>query len=152
MSNLSDKELDRLSREAADSYEPDSSSLSWSRLEQKLIEQMPERPPDVFRFGQVRPWVWAPAVVLVAGISFYIIKNSFYSQHSTRKNEPESQIKTKTIDGSGPSEATTVYTDSISSGADAASGNRNASIPEQSKAVPDAGTVHTKTACTRCQP
>jgi len=36
MSNLSDKEIDRLSREAADSYEPDHSSLSWSRLEQKL--------------------------------------------------------------------------------------------------------------------
>ena len=75
MSNLSDKEIDRLSREAADSYEPDDSSLSWSRLEQKLVEQMPERPPDGFRFGRINPYVWGPAIVLIAGASFFFIKN-----------------------------------------------------------------------------
>ncbi|MEJ0079406.1 MAG: hypothetical protein WDM78_00210 [Puia sp.] len=58
MLNLSDKEIDRLSREAADSYEPNDSSLSWSRLEQKLAQQMPERPPDGFRFGRINPYVW----------------------------------------------------------------------------------------------
>ncbi len=38
MSNLSDKELDRLSREAADSYEPDTSSTV---LEQARAEAYP---------------------------------------------------------------------------------------------------------------
>ena len=83
MSNLSDKEIDRLSREAADSYEPDDSSLSWSRLEQKLDQTMPERPPDSFRFGRMNPYVWGPAVILLAGASFFTIKNIHYSQHST---------------------------------------------------------------------
>jgi hypothetical protein len=92
MSNLSDKEIDRLSREAADSYEPDYSSLSWSRLEQKLIEQMPERPPDGFSFGRINPYLWGPAVLLVAGVSFFMIKNNIYSKPSTRTNEPASQI------------------------------------------------------------
>ncbi len=84
MLNLSDKEIDRLSREAADSYEPDDSSLSWSRLEQKLAQQMPERPPDGFRFGRINPYVWGPAIILLAGASFFFIKNVIYSQHSTR--------------------------------------------------------------------
>jgi hypothetical protein len=91
MSNLSDKEIDRLSRDAADSYEPDASSLSWTRLEQKLVEQMPERPPDGFRFGRISPYVWGPAVVLIAGISFYFIKTNNYSKLSTRNDIPVTQ-------------------------------------------------------------
>ncbi len=87
MSNLSDKDIDRLSREAADSYEPDTSSLSWTRLEQKLKEQMPERPPDGFRFGRINPYIWGPAVVLLAGASFFFIKKNIYSEDSTRTNQ-----------------------------------------------------------------
>src|SRR4051794_37349706 len=91
MSNLSDKEIDRLSREAADSYEPNESSLSWSRLEQKLAQQMPERPPDGFRFSRINPYIWGPAVVLLARTSFFFVKNLFYSKHSTRNNQYLSQ-------------------------------------------------------------
>ncbi len=87
MSNLSDKDIDRLSREAADFYEPDHSSLSWTKLEQKLIEQIPERPPDGFRFGRINPYMWGSAIVLITGISFFAIKNIYYSQHSTRTNQ-----------------------------------------------------------------
>jgi hypothetical protein len=83
MLNLSDKDIDRLSREAADSFEPDHSKLSWSRLEQKLTQQMPERPPDGFAFGRIKPYVWGPALAIIATISFYLIKNNFYSQLST---------------------------------------------------------------------
>ncbi|MDP9042789.1 MAG: hypothetical protein M3N30_12475, partial [Bacteroidota bacterium] len=91
MSNLSDKEIDRLSREAADSYEPDDSSLSWSRLEQKLIKEMPERPPDGFHFGRINPYVWAPAAILIAGVSFFFFKNTIYSKHSTRNSTTVNQ-------------------------------------------------------------
>jgi hypothetical protein len=87
MSNLSDKEIDRLSREAAESYEPDHSSLSWSRLEQMLTEQMPERPPDGFRFGRINPYIWGPAVVLFAGLSFYLIKTKIYRSYSTQTSQ-----------------------------------------------------------------
>lgn len=115
MSNLSDKEIDRLGREASDLYEPDSSTLSWSRLEQKLIEQMPERPPDGFRFGRISPYVWGPAVVLLAGISFYFIKNQIYSQLSTRTSEQINKNKTESSADSRKSETEAFYTDSISS-------------------------------------
>ena len=91
MLNLSDKDIDRLSREAADSFEPDHSNLSWSRLEQKLTEQMPERPPDRFAFGRFKPYVWGPALAIVATLSFYLIKNNFYSPLSTRTTQPVNQ-------------------------------------------------------------
>jgi hypothetical protein len=94
MSNLSDKDIDRLSREAADSFEPDHDSLSWSRLEQMLTEQMPERPPDGFRFGRVHPYIWGPAVVFIAGISFYLIKSKIYSKNSTPVTQTVIQIPT----------------------------------------------------------
>jgi hypothetical protein len=112
MSNLSDKELDRLSREAAEYYEPDQSSLSWSRLEQKLSGQMPERPPDGFRFGRINPYVWGPAAVLLAGASFFLIKNNFYSKYSTQTISTVSRSDSKV--GSSQSGGNTIYLDSIS--------------------------------------
>jgi len=127
MSNLSDKEIDRLSREASDLYEPDSSSLSWSRLEHMLTKQMPERPPDGFRFGRISPYVWGPAVVLLAGISFYFLKNSIYSELSTRKTEPVKQNSSANLKDSDRSDAQILYTDSLSSAQNpSASGNGNA--------------------------
>ena len=113
MSNLSDKEIDRLSREAADSFEPDASSLSWTSLEQKLVEQMPERPPDGFQFGRISPYIWGPAVVLIAGISTYFIKTNFYSKLSTQPNVPVSQItKLQRVD-SNKSVVTREYADGL---------------------------------------
>ncbi len=100
MSNLSDKDIDRLSRDAADLYEPDPSSLSWNRLEQKLIEQIPERPPDGFRFSRMNPLVWGSAVIVIAGLSIFTIKNFNYSQHSTRSNQQLSEGLTTRQSGS----------------------------------------------------
>jgi hypothetical protein len=114
MSNLSDKDIDQLSREAADSYEPDHSSLSWSRLERKLIEQIPERPPDGFRFGRINPYIWGMAVLMIAGISVFTIKNFNYRQHSTRTNQlivPGTRSATSVAKKIN---ASTIHTDSIS--------------------------------------
>ncbi len=115
MSNLSDKEIDRLSREAADFFEPDHSSLSWAKLEQKLIEQIPERPPDVFRFGRINPYLWGSAVVLIAGVSFFVIKNIYYSQHSTPTIHPV-VLKVPSLDAnSKKANDNKIYSDSSSS-------------------------------------
>ncbi len=114
MSNLSDKEIDRLSREAADSYEPDHSSLSWSRLEQKLTEQMPGRPPDGFRFGRTNPYVWGPAIMLVGGLSFFMIKNIIHRPFSTRTIQTATQSASPKSDDKKTNE-NSVRLDSISS-------------------------------------
>src|SRR5277367_6671125 len=115
MSNLSDKDIDRLSKEAADFYEPDHSSLSWTKLEQKLIEQIPERPPDGLRFGRINPYMWVSAIVLITGISFFAIKNIYYSQHSTRTIQSSVQgVPTSSLDIKRAN-ANTNHLDSISS-------------------------------------
>jgi hypothetical protein len=118
MSNLSDKEIDRLSREAADSYEPDTSSLSWTRLEQKLKEQMPERPPDGFQFGRINPYLWGPAVVLLAGASFFFIKNNTYSKHSTRTNQQNAETIASDSAVEKTAGGNTIFLDSNVSSAD----------------------------------
>ena len=73
--NLSDRDLDRLFREAADRFEPDDSMLSWNRLEKNLAGKLPERPPGPPRRFGFRPVIWVPAAVLCAGLSFLLIKN-----------------------------------------------------------------------------
>jgi hypothetical protein len=83
MSNLSDKEIDRLSRDAAEFYEPGESTISWNKLEQKLAAEMPERPPDSIRFGRISPFIWGTAIMIVAGISIYSIKKIAYPESST---------------------------------------------------------------------
>jgi hypothetical protein len=89
MSNLSDKEIDRLSREAAEFYEPDDSMMSWSKLEQQLTEHIPERPPDLRSPFRMQPLVWGPAVLLLTGITYFIVKNTTYRKHSTLKGQTE---------------------------------------------------------------
>jgi hypothetical protein len=139
MSNLSDKEIDRLSREAADSYEPDDSFLSWSRLEQKLIQQMPERPPDGFRFGRINPYIWGPAIVLLAGASFFLIKNNFYSQHSTRNNQTLTQPVSSSATNDKQAGGNTIHPDSISSAANnVAARRKNETGSILLPAIPDA--------------
>ena len=136
MSNLSDKDIDRLSREAADSYEPDTGSLSWTRLEQKLVEQMPERPPDGFQFGRISPYVWGPAVVLIAGISFYFIKTNIYSKLSTRNIDPANQMNHVQQTDSNRSASKNVAADSLSTVKNAiAYGSDHAATSQASDAI-----------------
>ena len=121
MSNLSDKDIDRISREAAEFYEPDSSSMSWSRLEQKLTEHLPERPPDRFRFGRINPFIWGTAVIFLTGIAYFSLKRTIYSEHSTRNfptlNKPASPVSTDLH----PPGRISVYKDSISDAVSATS-------------------------------
>jgi hypothetical protein len=89
MSNLSDKDIDRLSQEAAEFYEPDDSMLSWNKLERQLVKPIPERPPDIRSSFRMRPLIWGPSVLLLAAISYYIIKNTAYRKDSTLKTQTE---------------------------------------------------------------
>jgi hypothetical protein len=139
MSNLSDKEIDRLSREAADSYEPDHSSLSWSRLEQKLTEQMPGRPPDGFRFGRINPYIWGPSIILISGLSFFIIKNIIHRPYSTRTTQTTTQPVSSKTDDKGTNESS-IRSDSLLS-----SNKPVVSETEKGKGSPQPVSTPTKT-------
>jgi len=141
MSNLSDKDIDKLSREAADFYEPDHSSLSWTRLEQKLIEQIPERPPDGFRFGRLNPYIWVTAIVLITCVSFFAIKTIYYSQHSTRKSQSIVQNFPSSVDNK-QAIGNTIHLDSVSSvHVLDASGKKNKDLSKQTNTSADAGVI-----------
>jgi hypothetical protein len=140
MSNVSDKELDRLSREAADSYEPDESSLSWSRLEQKLTREMPDRPPDGFRFGRMNPYVWGPTIVLLAGLSFFFIKYNAHRKYSTLNNQITSQPVSSSATDDKQAGGNTIHPDSVSSSAGLIHpDNKNASTPDHIDASTSGG-------------
>jgi hypothetical protein len=142
MSNLSDKDIDRLSREAADFYEPDHAFLSWSKLEQKLIEQIPERPPDGFRFGRINPYAWGSAVLLITGVSFFAIKNIYYKQNSTRTSQPIIQNISSSASDNKKTKGNTIHLDSVSSALKmVASDKKNKDLLKGSEAKVDLGVV-----------
>jgi Outer membrane protein beta-barrel domain len=82
MLNLSDKDLDRLSREAAGEYDPGDivGPRSWEKLEMGLDRHLGHViPRHVRRFYRL-PFYYAPVVLLLVGASYYFIRN-----HKTQK-------------------------------------------------------------------
>lgn len=72
MSHLSDKELDRLSREAAEQFDVEGSTSGWDALEKKLDASMPADAPLKRRRGL---WYWLTGSLLLIGLLGYY----FYS-------------------------------------------------------------------------
>ncbi|HVU58112.1 MAG TPA: outer membrane beta-barrel protein [Puia sp.] len=79
MLNLSDNELDRLSREAASQHDPGDplGPQSWDRLELRLDKELGRAGPDVSRgIRGIRrlPFQYAPVLLLVVGVTWYFVK------------------------------------------------------------------------------
>jgi hypothetical protein len=75
MLNLSDKELDRLSREAAEQYEVEEDNLSWGKLKQQLdleIGNTPS-PSPASRFSG-KPVIYFFMVLLMIGVGWLLLK------------------------------------------------------------------------------
>ena len=84
MLNLSDKELDRLSREAAQEHDPGDviGPQSWEKLEIHLDKDLGRVNPNPFRGIRRLPFYYAPAILLILGVGYYFVKQS-----KTRKAE-----------------------------------------------------------------
>jgi len=100
MSNLSDKELDRLSREAAEHYEPDEDISSWDKLEQTLNREITDKPPGSLPRLRNRPIIYGSLVLLLGGISYFLIKTITHTKQSTL----QTQVSTKTNNQEGTAE------------------------------------------------
>ncbi len=76
MLNLSDKELDRLSKEAAQEYEPGDvlGPRSWERLEVRLDNTPGGVNPNPLRHIRRFPFYYAPALLVLIGVSYYFVK------------------------------------------------------------------------------
>ena len=85
MLNLSDKELDRLSREAAQEYDPGdvSGMRGWERLEVHLDRDLGKVGPNPIRGIRRFPFFYAPAILLILGVSYYFVRSN-----KTKKAEP----------------------------------------------------------------
>ncbi|MBS1599192.1 MAG: outer membrane beta-barrel protein [Bacteroidetes bacterium] len=98
MSNLSDKELDRLSREAAEQFEPDEEISSWEKLEQQLSREIEDQPPATpTRFG-ARPLGYGALLLLLAGASYFLLKTDNDSKSSTLKNKVSTEASKQSGD------------------------------------------------------
>jgi hypothetical protein len=88
MFNLSDKELDRLSRKAADEYEVDNNASSWEALEQRLDKELGTSPkqfspsPKGFRF----PFAYTSLIILLVGSGYLLLKSGKNSADIDKKN------------------------------------------------------------------
>lgn len=93
MSNLSDKELDRLSREAAEQYEPDEDISSWEKLEQQLSREIEDQPPATPTRFRARPIGYGALLLLLVGASYFLLKTGNDSKSSTLKNKVSTEAK-----------------------------------------------------------
>jgi hypothetical protein len=77
MFNLSDKELDRLSREAASAYDPGepAGAGSWDMLKLNLDKELGKAGPNPLHAIRRIPFYYAPVIVLLAGVSYYFIRH-----------------------------------------------------------------------------
>jgi len=87
MLNLSDKELDRLSREAAEQFEPDDEISSWEKLEQQLSREIEDQPPATPTRFTARPVGYGLVLLLLVGASYYLLKSGNHSKSSTLQNK-----------------------------------------------------------------
>src|SRR6516162_9182019 len=78
MLNPSDKELDRLSREAAEHFEPDEQILSWDQLVPRLDREIGAKPNVGFRIFGRGSVSFVVAVIAIIGVSILVFK-----QHKT---------------------------------------------------------------------
>ena len=104
MSNLTDKDIDRLSREAAALYQPDDSGLSWSKFEQQLYNQVPDKPPGRWSVARLRPYTWGSVILAVSGLTYFLTKTEAYHSNFTHpaKNQTTAILSKKTAERRAP--------------------------------------------------
>src|SRR5580658_7816 len=82
MLNLSDKDLDRLSQEAAQQHEPGDiiGPKFWDKLEARLDRDLGKVTPNPARGIRRLPYYYAPALLVLLGVSYYFVRlnNKFH--------------------------------------------------------------------------
>jgi len=93
MLNLSDNELDRLSREAASQHDPGDplGPQAWERLEVRLDKELGRAGPDASRglrgFRRL-PFQYAPVILLIVGVSYYFVKQAVRERKAENSGSP----------------------------------------------------------------
>jgi hypothetical protein len=106
MLNLSDKDLDRLSQEAAQEHDPGDivGPRSWEKLEIRLDRDLGKINPNPARGIRRLPYYYAPALLVLLGVSYYFIKvNNKAQKGATSGSPPLTAIQPAPADALNPS-------------------------------------------------
>jgi hypothetical protein len=90
MLNLSDKDLDRLSQEAAQQHEPGDivGPRSWEKLETRLDRDLGKVNPNPARAIRRLPYYYAPALLVILGVSYYLVRLNSKSHKGVSSASP----------------------------------------------------------------
>jgi len=136
----SDKELDRLSREAAEQYEPDESISSWEKLEARLDTELGKPTvPSARRFGR-GPIGYTAIILLITGASYFLLKQDSKMHSITLNSKTNNESITKKA---AKTDAT--QNDNKSQQSDIVTSNAGENAPESSDPIPSQKTVDAKT-------
>jgi hypothetical protein len=106
MLNLSDKDLDRLSQEAAQHHEPGDivGPRLWEKLELRLDRDLGKISPNPARGIRRLPFYYAPAMLVLLGVSYYLVRlNNKSHKGMSSGSPPLTLIKAAPADALNPS-------------------------------------------------
>jgi hypothetical protein len=94
MLNLSDKDLDRLSQEAAQQHEPGDiiGPRFWEKLESRLDRDLGKVTPNPARGIRRLPYYFAPALLVILGITYFLVRPN----NKTNNGSPPLTLNTPT--------------------------------------------------------
>jgi hypothetical protein len=90
MLNLSDKDLDRLSQEAAQQHEPGDiiGPRFWEKLEARLDRDLGKVNPNPARGIRRLPYLYAPALLVILGVTYYMVRVNNKSNKGMSSGSP----------------------------------------------------------------
>ena len=86
MLNLSDNELDNLSREAAEKFEPAENAQSWNKLEQLLDKNLGKPSPVPKIIKPSMPFIYTGAILIAISAIYFLTKSKKDIHNSTLQN------------------------------------------------------------------
>ncbi|HVS94972.1 MAG TPA: hypothetical protein VHE54_00750 [Puia sp.] len=140
MLNLSDKELDRLSQQAAQEYEPGDvlGPDTWDKLQTRLDSDLGRVSANPLNHIRRWPFFYAPALLVLLGISYYYLAEHPPSARSLVKNA-STTTKTATYSANSTPDRTSANPN------DAAAANAASGVPTKSSAAGGSSGVNGKT-------
>jgi hypothetical protein len=164
MLNLSDKDLDRLSQEAAQQHEPGDivGPKFWEKLEARLDRDLGKVNPNPARGIRRLPYYYAPALLVILSATYYVVRLNGTSHKGMSSGSPpvtdvqkapanplkpasssQNPVPSDNSNSTPAAPSNTIQypgTAGASSNAPAASARPDASTPPSTAARPDAST------------
>ena len=142
MWNLSDNELDDLSRKAAEKFEPAENAQSWNKLQQLLDKNLgtPTPIPKTIRPGTI--FMYSGAILIAVSLTYFLIKTKKNNQNSTPQistiiNQKVQDVRDNKQGASDKQEATSGKKQQILTAKKQEGNNKTQEINNDAKSITD---------------